>query len=165
MEGKSGAPLPETFADAVRWPIDPDAVRLSDKLVARLPAIAERVAPRVLAEPAGSRGRRDPEAAPDIAVLTDGFAAMRSAIESFYEVTAAADSRPVEIIDLGGPHVVARIEWTSEGAYSGLAMNRQMFSLYESSPRGRVSRQWLSLDLETAEAFYAERLAELSPGR
>jgi hypothetical protein len=184
----------------VRWPIDADAVRmrLSDKLAARLPALGERLAPRLLAEPAGSRRRRwvltrgltagfaatdrgdwdylkriyepdvslriGPDVAPDAPELAESFSALRSALEQFYEITANADSRPVEIIDLGGPHFVGRIQFTSKGAYSGLAMNRQMFNLYELSARGRASRQWLCLDLETAEEFYAERLP-VSPGR
>ena len=50
----------DIFDGAVSWPIDAAAVRLrlSDRLMQRLPALTRRVAPRVLAESPGSRGRR-----------------------------------------------------------------------------------------------------------
>jgi hypothetical protein len=208
MEEVPGAPLPEPFADAVRWPVDAHEVRLrlGDKLAARLPVIARRVAPRLLAEPAGSRGRRwlltrgltagfaaadggdwdyleriyepgisltmHPEVAPDLPARSEGFAAFRSVLESIYEIMANADSNPVEIIDLGGAHFVARNQWASEGVYSGLEMNRRMVQLYEMTENGRIGLQWTCVDLETAEELYAERLADLrspdrpvSPGR
>jgi hypothetical protein len=51
---------PEPFADAVRWPIDAEQIRLrlSDRLAQRLPALQRRLAPRLIADPAGSRLRR-----------------------------------------------------------------------------------------------------------
>lgn len=198
MEGIPGAPRPEPFADAVRWPIDADAVRLrlSDKLIARLPAITQRLAPRLLADPAGSRARRwalnraviagfaaadsldwdyleriyepdvrlrmTPEIGPDLPALSQGFAALRSVLESIYEIMDNADSGPVEIIDPGGPHFVVRLQWTSKGVYSGLPMDRQMLNLYELTATAKIGLQWTCMELETAAAFFTERLAELS---
>jgi hypothetical protein len=51
--------LPD-FARAVRWPIDAADVRLrmSDRMVSRLPVIARRAGDRVATMPAGSRTRR-----------------------------------------------------------------------------------------------------------
>ena len=61
---------------AVRWPIDPDDIKLrrSDRVMTRLPGLLARAAPRFIAEPAGSRLRRW---IIDRAMLT-GFAATDS---------------------------------------------------------------------------------------
>jgi ketosteroid isomerase-like protein len=192
--------MPEPFADAVRWPIDADGSRLrvSDRLVSRMPALQQRLAPRLLADPAGSRTRRwvltravtagfaatdrgdwayleriyepdvvlrvAPETAPDLPATAEGFDAVRAVIETIYEIMATADTRPLEIIDLGGSHFVALNQVQGEGSYSGLEMNRAVVNVYEISTRGKAARQWSCVELATAERFYAERLAELESG-
>jgi hypothetical protein len=52
--------MPRTLADAVRWPLDADEfrLRLSDRAVARLPAVATRLWRTAIEQPPGSRLRR-----------------------------------------------------------------------------------------------------------
>ena len=49
-----------TLADAVRWPIDPEEVRLrlSDRAITQLPAVTRRLWRTIAEQPAGSRLRR-----------------------------------------------------------------------------------------------------------
>lgn len=59
MSDETAAEAP-SFTGAPRWPIDQNDVRLrmSDRLVSRLPSIGRKVGDRLVAEPRGSRLRR-----------------------------------------------------------------------------------------------------------
>ena len=76
-----------TLADAVRWPLDADEIRLrlTDRTVARLPAVTRRVWRTAREQPAGSRLRRWLLNR----VLTSGWAALDrkdwDLLEAFYD--------------------------------------------------------------------------------
>jgi ketosteroid isomerase-like protein len=76
VDESTGVRVNEPFGDAVRWPIDADEVRqrVTDRFVQRLDLIRRRVAPRMLAQPAGSPLRR--------ALVTRGSAASWAAFDN-----------------------------------------------------------------------------------
>jgi hypothetical protein len=104
----------------------------------------------------------DPDAAlPGTPTQVEGFDALRELLDEAVRVWTEFESRPVEIIDLGGRHVVAVIAFGVTAKYSGLDSTGAFTYLYEISDAGRCARQWWTADLASAEAHYRERLAEL----
>jgi hypothetical protein len=83
---------------------------------------------------------------------------MRTMIETAREALQGFDSRPVEIVDLGGRHFAAVVEHGVAGAYSGITVSGQFVYLYEMSDAGRVARQWWTADPANAEKFHRQRL-------
>jgi hypothetical protein len=195
VEGVADTDRHEPFADAVRWPVAA-RLRLSDRLArqlpGRLPGLLSRLAPRFLAEPAGSRLRRsvfnraitigwsafdrrdwdylegiyDPgvvtRVAPDVWIdspgRADGWEETRQLLADTLDGFDESDQRPVEIIDPGGPHMVALVEGRIAGSYSGLEVRRTLANVYEFSEAGLIIRQWSASDLAGAERFLNERL-------
>jgi hypothetical protein len=183
----------DILAGAVRTPVDAAAVRrrMSDRMVQRVPAVATRLARRVLADEPGGRLRtqvlvrsltaawaawdrddwdylarlNEPDIVmtvgegiwPDYPPRVDGWDALRQLMEQSQEGFRLNEAWPIEIIDVGGPHVIATVRSRIEGEYSGLELTRDISIGYEISPRGRVARQCVAEDLADVTAWIAAR--------
>jgi hypothetical protein len=96
----------------------------------------------------------------DVAPLVHGWTDVCRELERMYEVWIG-DQQPLEVIDVGGAFMAARVELSLTGTASGIEMKRDTVILYEIS-RGKVLRQWNSTDDAEIEEWLAARLSELA---
>jgi hypothetical protein len=161
-------------------------VRMSDRAVARLPAVAARLWRTVTEQPPGSRLRRwlltriltagwaafdaedwdflgqfyDPDVVATISGegmifdwgTTHGWAETQARLEETYDAMWG-ETRPFEVIDLGGRFAGNRLIATLTGESSGISTSRELTVIYEIGAGGRVVRQLTSPDPDEIDGW------------
>ena len=119
-----------TLAEAVRWPIDADVfrVRLSDRAIARLPAVTRRIWQTALMQPAGSRMRRWLLNR----IFTSGWAAIDQKdwefVENFYDPDVVVSVTGEGLMfDWGTTHGWAETQARLEQTYEVLLSDQKPF--------------------------------------